>query len=356
MKKILLVVVVLLGLGVAYLLAWPTPVDPVAYAPPAAPAMDGVLAPNTALRSAEHIGVGQLQGPEDTAVDAQGRVYGGTHDGKIQRLTADGTVEVFAETGGRPLGLAFDAQGNLIVADAWKGLLSIDPQGQVTVLTTEADGVPFAFTDDLDIASDGTIYFSDASSRFHQPEYLFDLLEARPHGRLLKYDTTTKQTTTLLDDLYFANGVALSQNEDFVLVNETYRYRISRYWLKGDKAGQSDVFIDNLPGFPDNISSTRDGRFWLALFTVRNPQMDEMHPKPFVKKIVSRLPKPFWPKPAPYGFVAELDEQGNIVRTLQDPGGEHLSTVTSAKEVGGRLYLGSLYNDRIGVLELGGRD
>src|SRR5690606_35641082 len=162
----------------------------------------------------------------------------------------------------------------------------------------------------------------------------------------------TRQVTTLLDGLYFANGVALSQAEDFVLVNETYRYRITRYWLKGEKAGQSDVFIDNLPGFPDNISATRDGRFWLALFTVRNPQMDAMHPRPRVKKIVSRLPRTFWPKPAPYGFVAELDEQGHILRTLQDPDGKRLSTVTSVKEAGGKLYLGSLYNDRIGVLTL----
>lgn len=352
MKKILLALVLLIGLAAGYLLAWPTPIDPVAYQPPAGPALTGELAPNTALRAAQHIGVGQLQGPEDTAVDAEGRIYGGTHDGRIQRVTADGRVEVFAETGGRPLGMAFDAQGNLIVADAWKGLLSIDPAGQVTVLATEAGGVPFAFTDDLDIASDGTIYFSDASSRFNQPEYLFDLLEARPHGRLLKYDPATRQVTTLLDGLYFANGVALSQAEDFVLVNETYRYRITRYWLKGEKAGQSDVFIDNLPGFPDNISATRDGRFWLALFTVRNPQMDAMHPRPRVKKIVSRLPRTFWPKPAPYGFVAELDEQGRILRTLQDPGGERLSTVTSVKEAGGKLYLGSLYNDRIGVLTL----
>lgn len=352
MKKILLVLAVLTGLAACYLLAWPTPIDPLAYQPPPGPALTGVLAPNTALRAAQHIGAGQLQGPEDTAVDAQGRIYGGTHDGRILRVTPDGRVAVFAETGGRPLGMAFDAQGNLIVADAWKGLLSIDPAGQVTVLATEADGVPFAFTDDLDIASDGAIYFTDASSRYNQPDYLFDLLEARPHGRLLKYDPATRQVTTLLDGLYFANGVALSQAEDFVLVNETYRYRITRYWLKGEKAGRSDVFIDNLPGFPDNISATRDGRFWLALFTVRNPQMDAMHPRPLVKKIVSRLPRTFWPQPAPYGFVAELDEQGRILRTLQDPGGEHLSTVTSVKEIGGKLYLGSLYNDRIGVLAL----
>lgn len=118
--------------------------------------------------------------PEDTAVDSQGRVYAGLADGRVVRLDASGKVETFVDTGGRPLGMDFDAAGNLILADAWKGLLRIDPQGKVETLATEADGVPFAFTDDLDIASDGRIYFSDASSKFHQPDYILDLLEARP--------------------------------------------------------------------------------------------------------------------------------------------------------------------------------
>lgn len=352
MKKLLVALGLVIVALAAYLLAWPTPISPLAYQPPPAPQLDGVLAPNTALRAAQHLGAGLFDGPEDIAMDSTGRLYGGTQDGLIKRLLPDGQSEVFAETGGRPLGMQFDAQGNLIVADSWKGLLSITPEGKINVLSTAADGLPFAFTDDLDIARDGTIYFSDASHRYSQPDYLFDLLEARPNGRLLKYDPATGETTTLLDGLYFANGVALSQNEDFILVNETYRYRVTRYWLQGEKAGQAEVFIDNLPGFPDNISATKDGRFWLALFTVRNPQMDQMHPKPLVKKILSRLPRAFWPKPAPYGFVVELDEQGSILRTLQDPGGQQLRIITSAKEIDGKLYMGSLYNDRIGVLTL----
>lgn len=352
MKKLAIVLAVALLAPAAYLLLWPTPVDPAAYEPPAPPELTGVLAPNTELRRADHLGAGELDGPEDVAIDALGRLYGGTADGLIRRTTPDGGVETFADTGGRPLGMAFDAAGNLIVADAWRGLLSIDAGGTVTVLATQAEGVAFGLTDDLDIASDGAIYFSDASHKYRQPEYLYDLLEARPHGRLLRFDPATGETAVLLRDLYFANGVALSRDEDFVLVNETYRYRITRYWLEGARAATSDVFIDNLPGFPDNVSSTGDGRFWLALFTVRNPDLDAMHPRPFVKKVVSRLPAALWPQAARYGFVAELDEQGEILRTLHDPGGQRLFAVTSVKEYDGVLYLGSLYNDRIGVLPL----
>jgi sugar lactone lactonase YvrE len=311
-----------------------------------------VLEPNDTLMKAELLGRGQLHGPEDTAVDAQGRVYAGLHDGRIVRLEADGSVATFADTQGRPLGMDFDAAGLLIVADAYRGLLSIDPQGQIQVLTSEAEGLPFKFTDDLDIASDGTIYFSDASSRFAQPDYLLDLLEARPHGRLLSYNPGSGETRVLLKDLYFANGVALSANEDFVLVNETYRYRISRYWLKGEQAGTHDVFIDNLPGLPDNLQGDRAGTFWVALPTPRKADADFLHRHPWLKAQLAKLPRALWPKAIPYGFAIALNEQGEIVRSLHDTSGTHLRMLTSVKPVGDYLYFGSLDNDRIGRLKI----
>ena len=344
-----------LGILLAGARAWlllPSPVDPAPYQPEPGAELTGPLAPNSLLTQAEKLAQGQVHGPEDIAVDSQGRIYGGTEDGKIVRLGPTGDLEIFATTGGRPLGLHFDTAERLVVADAVKGLLRIDPNGQVEVLSRDADNLPFAFTDDLDIASDGRIYFSDASSKYGHETYLYDLLEARPHGRLLRWDPSTGSTETLLDGLYFANGVALSQDESFVLVNETYRYRIRRYWLTGPSAGTDDIFIDRLPGFPDGVSANRQGTFWVALFTVRNPLMDSLHPSPWAKSNLAKLPKMFWPKPAPYGLVVALDEQGRAVRSLHDPGGRHVSHITSVEEVDGRLYLGNLDLDWIGVYRL----
>lgn len=342
----------ILIVSIVYFVLKPAPISPAAYSPSKAQALKGVLAPNNLLQDAELLALGKINGPEEVALDSQGRIYGGTQDGKIMVLTEDGKVELFANTYGRPLGMQFDKNDNLIVCDAYKGLLSINPLGQITVLTTSANGLPFKFTDALDIGSDGIIYFTDASAKYDQSEYLFDLLESAPYGRLLSYNPATGQTTVLVEALYFANGVALSQQEDFVLVNETYRYRIVRHWLKGPKSGTSDIFIDNLPGFPDNISSNGQGTFWLAMFTVRNEFMDKLHPHPFLKSQMSKLPKIFWPKPKPYGIVLALNEQGEITKSLQDPSGKHVKEITSAKESEGFLYLGSLHNDRIGKYKL----
>jgi sugar lactone lactonase YvrE len=330
----------------------PAPIDPVAYSPDKAPEMTGVMSSNISLLNAELLALGKIQGPEEVAVDSQGLIYAGTRDGKIIRLLPNGRLVTFADTQGRPLGIQFDKKNNLIVCDAYKGLLSIDPEGKITVLTTSAADVPFKLTDALDISSDGTIYFTDASYKYDQKNYLYDLLETRPYGRFLAYNPSTGHTKVLLKELYFANGVALSRQEDYALINETYRYRIIRYWLKGPRAGSHEIFIDNLPGFPDNISSDRKGTFWVALFTVRNKVMDALHPLPFFKAQLSKLPKVFWPKPKPYGLVLALDERGKITQSLHEATGKHLREITSAREYDGYLYLGSLTNDRIGKYKL----
>jgi sugar lactone lactonase YvrE len=347
-KKNVLAAVGIAIILIIILIALKSPVDPVAYHAPKKPAMTGVLAPNDLLQKAELLAKGKVDCPEEIAVDEKGRLYFGTPAGTISRLGPNGVIEAFATTGGRPLGMKFDQKGNLIVADGYKGLLSVDPQGSVNVLATSADGVPFKCTDALDVAKNGTIYFTDASDKFPLKDYLLDMLEARPHGRLMRYDPATGKVTLLIGGLKFANGVALSKNEDFVLVNETYTYSIHRYWLAGPKAGTSDIFIENLPGFPDNISSNGKGKFWLALFTVRNDMLDTLHQYPKIKSFMAELPASLWSKSERHGFVVALDEQGKITETLQDPTGKHLYDVTSAQEYAGYLYLGSLHADRIG--------
>jgi len=336
----------LLLIAVTLWLLVPSPVDSVAVDEPPARA----LAPNEDLRSARPIAPGRLDGPEDVAVDAAGRLYVGTVDGRIVRITLqpDGreALETFADTGGRPLGVRFGPTGTLYVADGVKGLLAIDPAGGIRTLATAAGGVPFRFPDDLDVAADGKVYFSDASDRFGINDYLYDLLEGRLHGRLLVWDPAAEAAgaRVLLDGLSFANGVALAGDESYVLVNETYSYRVRRYWLDGPRKGTSEIFLDQLPGYPDNL--TRDpatGRFWVALFTVRNPAMTFLHPHPFLKNQLAKLPRFLWPKPTPYGLVLEVDERGVIVGSHQDPGGDVVPQVTSAEPRDGKLYLGSLH-------------
>ena len=319
--------------------------DPAAFDPPEPPPMEGPIAVNESLREAQTLGADLFSGAEDVAPSADGWLYGGNEDGKVVRmlLGQPETGEVFADTGGRPLGLDFAPDGSLVVADAKKGLLRLKGGGAVETLATEADGVPFVFTDDVDVARDGMIYFSDASSKWGIDDYMLDALEGQAWGRLLRHDPATGKTEVLASDLYFANGVALSASEDFVLVNETYRFRVTRYWLKGEKAGTREIFLDGLPGYPDGISSDGRGTFWIALATVRNSQADLISPYPFLRKMVASLPKSLWPKPEPYGLVLGVSESGEILYSLHDEGGMHVRMVTSVEATDDALYLGTLH-------------
>ena len=265
-----------------------------------------------------------VDGPEAIAFDGEGKMYTANEDGRIIVLPRDGTDPYdFAQTEGRPLGLKFDLQGNLIVADAYEGLLSIDTTGEITILSTECDSLPFLLTDDLDISSDGIIYFSDASSVNNLENNGDDWGE--PNGRLLAYDPQTNETSLLLDGLYFANGVALAPDESYVLVNESSLGRVRRYWLAGPNTGETEVFsyIYGNIGWegwvlPDNITYNDEGIFWVATY---------------------------------FGPVVGIDTTGQIVYELNF-NFNSFSENTSVIQYNDSLYLGTLHDSYIGVIPL----
>lgn len=360
LKRLVLLLAALFAVVVLYLLFWPVQISPQAWTPPPAPSLTAQYQQNSLLATTERLSLGTGTpapgagyGPEDVALDAEGRIYTGLDDGRVMRLQADGTKpEVFSNTHGRPLGFAFDPSGNLIVADAIKGLLAIARDGSITVLTTSADGLPFGCTNDLDVAADGTIYFTDASSKYPLTNFTADLLEHRGNGRLFAYDPKTKTTRTLLGDLVFANGVAVSPDQSFVLVVETGKYRVHRFWLKGTKQGQADIFIENLPGFPDGISSNGKGKFWLALVTPRDAGLDKLLPHPFLRKAVARLPKFLQPAPKRYSFVLGLDVNGAVIDNLQNGSPDCYAEIANAVEREGALYFGSIGESAVGRYRL----
>jgi len=338
------VVLLVLVAIAAFLLLMPTKVRPVAWNPPPAPSLtSGVYVDNQRLNDVEQVGAGNLEGPEALLLEDNALITG-LHDGRLIRTSLDGkTTQVLADTGGRPLGLARHPNGLLVIADGVKGLLSLDAQGRLIPLVTEAKGVPLGFTDDVAIDKSGHYaYFSDASSRFGYGSDGDAIIEHGGDGRLLRYDFQTGKTAVLLDKLEFANGVTLGPDDSFVLVNETGAYRISRYWLSGPKAGTHDVFIDNLPGMPDNLSFNGENRFWVALYAPRNALLDASAPHPFVRKMIARamsvLPKPVEKR----GFALGMDLQGQVIANLQDGSRDNYSPITTVREYGEWLYFGSL--------------
>lgn len=352
LRKVLLSAVLVIA---GYLLLAPTRIEPVAWQPAPAPSLkEGVYAENTALAGIERIGPSRIAGPEALLVDTEGFLITGLHDGRVIRTSLDGnSLKVLANTGGRPLGLALHPDGRLIIADAVKGLLALAGDGTLTTLSTRAGNIALGFTDDVVIDAAGRFaYFSDASSRWGYGEHGEAVMEHGGDGRLLRYDFETGATDVLVHGLEFANGVALGPDEAFVLVNETGAYRIKRLWLKGNQAGTTDNFIDNLPGMPDNLSFNGKDRFWVALYSPRNPLLDVFAPYPFIRKMLARAMQVIPPPVEHRAMALGLDTEGRVIANLQDAGSDNYSPVTSVREVGEWLYFGSLQQTRMARLPL----
>jgi len=304
----------------------------------------GDFAPNTELANLERISVGPSVGPEDATV-WDGLIYATSQTGDITRINpTTKAVEIVANTGGVPLGIeAHD--GVLYIADAHKGLLSLTPDGTLKTLSDEVDGTPIEFADDLDIAKNGVIYFSDASTKFGAEDNgttiaasLLEILESRGTGRVLAYDPRTQQTRTIAKGLVFPNGVAMHPDGS-VLVNETGRYRT----LKIDPAtGRMTDWITNMPGFPDNINPGPNGTYLLGLISPRSEWLDKNADNPNARKIAMRLPPSMRPKATHYGHIVQLNENGKVLRTFQDPQGAY-HDATGAIVHGGQLYVTSLH-------------
>ena len=323
---------------------------------------------NNNLANTQYIGLGQLEGPEDVILDADDHLYCGTRHGEIIRFFAPDyqKSEIFAHTGGFPLGLAFDRAGNLISCVGAMGLYSISKDRVVTKLTAETrrtwtsvvDDARLRDPNDCDVAPDGRIFFTDSTKRYDAHDWALDSIEARPTGRLLCYDPATGKTTTLLDNYLYANGVCIAHDGQSLFFAESWACRVHRYWFEGPKAGQVECVIKDMPGYPDNINRASDGTYWMAWLGMRTPSFDLSLRHPAMRKrMTRRLPQDEWLFPnINTGGVVKFDETGRIVATLGDLSGVSHPMVTSMREHKGALFVGGILNNRIGRHQLASAD
>jgi len=297
------------------------------------------------------------EGAEDVVVGThgadEGAVFTGTADGAIWRVSHDGQkIDKVAHTGGRPLGIEIDADGRLLVCDAHKGLLRVDTSsGAIEAVADSVDGTKMAFCNNAAVAADGTIWFSDSSTKFGIEQWKDDFVQDTRTGRLMRRDPDG--TITVVDQgLRFANGVALSKAEDFVVVAETAGRTLVRHWLTGEKAGRRELLSQDLPGYPDNIARGSDGLIWVTIASPRDPLVERLQRGPvWLRRQVTRIPDALQPKPKRTVRVQAFDDDGRLVHDVDlDGGGYHM--VTGVREHDGRVWMGSLEEPAVAVHQL----
>ncbi|CAL4065313.1 unnamed protein product, partial [Meganyctiphanes norvegica] len=371
--------------------------------------LSGFLAPNNILDQADRLFEGKIVGPESIAWRKTDELFVGLDDGTIQRIYGDNFNYIskvtqmgekcdpsYQKTCGRPLGLRFAPNGKLLVADAYLGIYYVDTDtGEKECIVSPddvIDGKPFQYPDDVEVDEEGNIYWSDLSTITDYAATVLEVL-SDPTGRLVKYNPQTKTNTVLMDKIHCANGIQLSPNHDFILLSETARSRVHRYWLKGPKMGQRDIFTDQLPGIPDNIRPRPNGGYYISLCGTKHADKPGgieaiLSYNPIFRKIICRLlaciqlfcstmnklmpmnslmPYALWEKISHNIFamlnakilkdnvtiVVVVDETGNIIGSLQGSTG-NLLAISETAHVGDNIFFGTPFMNYLGHLYVGG--
>ena len=244
-------------------------------------------------------------GPEDVLVGETGCVYTGTSDGWVYAIDVENaTAERIQNTGGVPLGLEQLSETRILICDATKGVITLDiREGEIEFLATQVSGQQLRFCNNAAVARDGTVYFSESSTRHSFKHSTRDIIEHIPTGSLYRR-RPDGSIDELLHGLYFANGVCLSPDESFVLVAESGEPRITKLHLSGRDMGKRERFA-TLSGLPDNLSIGSDGLLWVAIVTHASKELTKLQQAPLIlRRFVARIPQRLLPSPPPLLRVA----------------------------------------------------
>lgn len=294
-------------------------------------------------------------GAEDVLIGHEGTAYTGTVDGSVFAVSADGAlIRRIGNTGGRPLGLEWLPEGRILVCDAHRGLLTMRLEdGEIEVLADSVGRRRMRFCNNAAVTGDGTIWFTDSSLTWGIEDWKSDLIEDTRSGRLLRLGLGEREPEVVLDGLCFANGVARAADDSFVVVAETGTRRLTRVWVSGERAGASEIFVDDLPAHPDNIALGSDGLIWVTYASPTDGALTflQTKAKPWVKTAVLHAPEALKPRPKRTARVAAYDDEGQLVRDIGCDA-THWHMATGVREHEGRVWLGSLVEPALAWFQL----
>ncbi len=191
---------------------------------------------------------------EGPACDKEGNVYFTDQpNNQIVKWSTDGSVSVFMKDKGRVNGLCFDQNDNLIAcAEEKNELWSIAPDGNITVLLTKYNGKRFNAPNDVWIAPNGNIYFTDPLYKRKWWDYP---MPEQDDECVYLVSPDYKTVTRLTNDLVRPNGLIGTPDGKTLYVadldaKKTYQYKIGNDGLLYDKKlfverGSDGMTIDN---------------------------------------------------------------------------------------------------------------
>lgn len=189
----------------------------------------------------------------------------------------DGSVSVFSQPCNNHNGHAVDHQGRLISCEHRGRCVSrIEHDGSYTVLASHWDGKRLNSPNDVVVASDGAIWFTDPTYGI-DGDYEGDRAESEIGASFVyRIDPVTRAVDPIIRDRVKPNGLAFSPDEGLLYVADTGRSHVSglpititAYPVGADKrsVGAGAVFATHEVGFYDGFRVDTDGRLWTSAGT-----------------------------------------------------------------------------------------
>ena len=332
------------------------------------PALDGALKPNNVL---EELPPGIAGDEPDNIVVWQGAPL--WSDGQNLVMREGPCVDL-----GSPV-TALVANGTRVaVATAKDGLRLLDRElRDISPRWTR----PVRNVTALAFAPDDALWFCVGSGHNAPDEWRRDLMEKNRTGLVGRADPASGDVLIRAERLGYPNGLVIEPGGD-VVVSEAWSSHLIKIPARG---GASEIVLDEIPGYPGRIVARDGGGYWLSVFAPRSQLIEFVLREPGYRKAMLREVAPeFWVAPAyrsgdsfmeplqggalkqmgilkpwaptrSYGLVAELGADFVPVRSFHSRAGGRRHGITSAAEIGGRLWLTSRGAGEVLDLDLGSK-
>jgi len=226
------------------------------------------MKPRLSIRRARVFAEG-LDHPECVTVAGDGTIWAGGEAGQIYRLSADGReVEEVACTGGFLLGVAISPdQSWLAACDLKKQCLwRLDlKSGKLEEFSRGAGAERFGVPNHLAFARDGRLFVTDSSSAQGDSD---NPGNSGNSGRIFQYDPDGTGRIWHPGPFKFANGIALSIDEDALFVVSSLLPGVERVPLRPDGTAGRRRIVARLPRtVPDGVALGADGTLYVSCYT-----------------------------------------------------------------------------------------
>lgn len=233
--------------------------------------------------------------------------------GRIFRIAPDGEWALVAEYDGWPNGLKIASDGRILVADYRHGIMELDaPAGRIKPILRSRNSESFRGCNDLHIASNGDIYFTDqGQTGLHDPS-----------GRVYRW-TANGRLDCLIDRGISPNGLVLDRSETVLFVAMTRDNAVWRLpFMKNGSVSKVGRFCTMFGASgPDGMTMDKEGRLFVA------------H--------------------ASLGHVFVFAANGELVARIKSCAGPSCTNVAIGGERGDRLYITESASGTVLVADLG---